>query len=267
MNENVFLPTLLVVVILWEFIFPVYHGVNVISARRLGNVALFPLNLIISALMKPQLFALIPLTYFAFDHGLFSPLEGHPWLYASISFILLDFSMYLQHRLLHANRLLWRMHSLHHSDSAVDFTTYFRHHPLETICSGLMTFITAIFLGVTPAILAIYLLVNNAMQLFQHSNIRLPKQIEWIEILFVTPAFHVQHHHIEKKVADTNFSTVFTLWDRLFGTHLKGNGEINKFGISGFEDELSQSIGTMLAMPVIIYNGKKLFPPDKHEIK
>ncbi len=218
--------------------------------------------MITSALLKPQLLALISLMYFDFGHGLLSSLASYPLLHGSFSFVLLDLGMYFQHRLLHANGFFWNMHSLHHSDTAVDFTTYFRHHPLETFISGAMTLLIVALFGVTPAILATYLLVNNAMQLFQHSNIRLPKQIEWIETLFVTPAFHAQHHCIERKVADTNFSTVFTFWDRLFGTYLKGDGKVKRFGVPGFEDEASQSINVMLAMPFIVSRGKKVFPPS-----
>jgi sterol desaturase/sphingolipid hydroxylase (fatty acid hydroxylase superfamily) len=257
MNEQFILPALLVTVILWEIAFPAQRGVNVISSRRFGNLALFPISMIISALMRPQLLALLPILYFDFGSGLLSPLAGHPVLYWMFAFLLLDLSMYLQHRLLHTSGFLWSMHALHHSDTAVDFTTYFRHHPFETLISAVMTFLIAAFFGVTAAMLAFYLLINNAMQLFQHSNVRLPKRLEWIETIFVTPSFHIEHHRIEREIADTNYSTVFTLWDMLFGTYRKGERKGTRFGIPGFEDESSQSVGVMLAMPLTILRKKR----------
>jgi sterol desaturase/sphingolipid hydroxylase (fatty acid hydroxylase superfamily) len=243
---------------MWEFLFPAQRGVSVLSSRRFGNITLFPLSMIISALMKPQLLALLPLMYVNFEHGLLAPLAPHREMYWALSFLLLDLSMYLQHRLLHAHQLFWSFHALHHSDSAVDFTTYFRHHPLETLVSGVMTLVIAVILGATPIMLAAYLLVNNAMQLFQHSNIRLPLQLQWIALFFVTPAFHAQHHLIERKVSDTNFSTVLTVWDKIFKTYSKSDMKPKQFGMSGFEDEGAQSIGTMLIMPLLVYGKKKV---------
>ena len=257
MNEQLILPLLLTTVIVWEILFPAQRGVKIVSSRRFGNSASFPMSMLISALMRPQLLALLPLLYLDFGLGLLAPISGHPLLYAGVSFLVLDLSMYLQHRLLHANGFLWSMHALHHSDTAVDFTTYFRHHPLETIISAASTFLIAVGFGVSASMLAFYLLINNAMQLFQHSNVRLPKRLEWIEAIFVTPTFHIEHHRIERDIADTNFSTVFTFWDMLFGTYREGKREGKEFGISGFRDEASQSIGTMLAMPFTILRNKK----------
>lgn len=126
-----------------------------------------------------------------------------------------------------------------------------------------MTFTIAALLGVTPAVFAGYLLVNNAMQLFQHGNVQLPQRFRWVERFFVTPAFHAQHHSIDRSVSDTNFSTVFTVWDRIFGTYRSVENQPKQFGIREFESPYAQSIGTMMAMPGLVYMGSKRFiTPD-----
>lgn len=259
MNENVILPTLLLVVVVWEVLFPAVKGVLTFSPRRIGNLIFFPLNIGVSAVIKPLLVAFFSYIFFDFDRGLLLPLSAFPLVHATVAFLLLDLSMYAQHRLLHTGRFFWRLHALHHSDSAVDFTTYFRHHPLETVISGVMTFTIATLLGTTLAVFVDYLLVNNAMQLFQHGNVQLPKCFRWIERFFVTPAFHAQHHSIDRGVSDTNFSTVFTVWDRIFGTYRSVENQPKQFGILEFESPYAQSIGTMMAMPGLVYRGSKRF--------
>ena len=40
----------------------------------------------------------------------------------------------------------------------------------------------------------------------------------YIELLLVTPRYHMVHHSVERKYSDTNFAQIF-VWDRLFGTY------------------------------------------------
>jgi hypothetical protein len=46
-----------------------------------------------------------------------------------LAFLLLDCADYAFHRLSHRSRVLWLLHSVHHSDTAVDVSTNLRHHP------------------------------------------------------------------------------------------------------------------------------------------
>src|SRR5438045_1192292 len=46
-----------------------------------------------------------------------------------------SFAGYWAHRLMHSAPALWRIHRVHHADSAVDVSTGFRNHPLELLIS------------------------------------------------------------------------------------------------------------------------------------
>ena len=54
---------------------------------------------------------------------------------AIISFLLLDYSNYIWHILLHKLPILWRFHLVHHTDLDLDVTTAFRFHFGEMIGS------------------------------------------------------------------------------------------------------------------------------------
>jgi sterol desaturase/sphingolipid hydroxylase (fatty acid hydroxylase superfamily) len=55
--------------------------------------------------------------------------------------------------------------------------------------------------------------------IFQHSNLRLPRAFERpLSYLLITPSIHWVHHHAVQRDTDSNYGTVLSLWDRLFGS-------------------------------------------------
>ena len=62
------------------------------------------------------------------------PRIGAPaWVQWMLTFAVLDGTAYVLHRLSHSVPWLWRLHAVHHSDTEVDATTCYRHHPLESL--------------------------------------------------------------------------------------------------------------------------------------
>ena len=58
--------------------------------------------------------------------------------------------------------------------------------------------------------------------IFHHSNLRIPTVIESrLSKVIVTPSLHWVHHHAVRKDTDSNYSTIFSFWDRLFSTRSK----------------------------------------------
>jgi sterol desaturase/sphingolipid hydroxylase (fatty acid hydroxylase superfamily) len=58
-----------------------------------------------------------------------------------------------------------------------------------------------------------------AAAIFHHSNLRLPSALEAaLSRVIITPSIHWVHHHRVKADTDSNYGTVFSFWDRLFGT-------------------------------------------------
>jgi sterol desaturase/sphingolipid hydroxylase (fatty acid hydroxylase superfamily) len=66
---------------------------------------------------------------------------------------------------------------------------------------------------------ALYELVFQASTLFHHSNVRLPIRIERVlNLAFVTPRMHGIHHSQVREETNSNYSVVFSWWDRLHRT-------------------------------------------------
>jgi sterol desaturase/sphingolipid hydroxylase (fatty acid hydroxylase superfamily) len=70
---------------------------------------------------------------------------------------------------------------------------------------------------ITPIVLAVgapafsiimYSLIRTAVDLFSHSNIVLPQNLDKVLRLFIiTPDFHRMHHASNQKYTDSNYST------------------------------------------------------------
>jgi sterol desaturase/sphingolipid hydroxylase (fatty acid hydroxylase superfamily) len=152
--------------------------------------------------------------------GLFNALDWPGWLEAVIVFLVLDFAIWLQHLVFHAIPALWRLHMVHHADLDFDVTTGTRFHPLEILLSMLIKFAVIILLG--PPLLAVVLfeILLNAMAMFNHSNVRMPRALDAVLRLFVvTPDMHRVHHSLRDQEANSNFGFNLSFWDRLFGTY------------------------------------------------
>ncbi len=188
--------------------------------RRLGNLGIWILNLILAAFVfaptntfRPQLEAAlgIALPSWPIAGGLASFVAG---------FLLLDLLRYLVHRCKHAVPFLWRIHALHHSDPDLDVTTTVRLHPIEYLLNSGVFWLTAILLGVPATVVLTYGLASFAIEAIQHGNIRLPEGLErFLQPVLVTVDTHRIHHSVAFAQASCNYSTVFSVWDRLFGTY------------------------------------------------
>jgi sterol desaturase/sphingolipid hydroxylase (fatty acid hydroxylase superfamily) len=170
--------------------------------------------------------------------------------------VAMDFVIWLQHVMLHAVPILWRLHRVHHADLDFDLTTGTRFHPIEIAASTLLKFAAILVLG--PPVLAVVLfeVLLNATSLFNHSNMRLPaaldRALRWI---VVTPDMHRVHHSVEDDETNSNFGFNLPWWDRLFGTYRaspRGGHEAMTLGIHGHTDphEVARLPG-MLRLPFI----------------
>ena len=172
-------------------------------------------------------------------------------LKSAIAFVLLDYTNYLWHILLHKLPFMWRFHLVHHTDLDLDITTAFRFHFGELIASVFFRGAAVLLIGVSPAIVLIYEIIFEAATQFHHSNIKLPFHFEKaLNKLFVTPRMHGIHHSIIKREADSNFSIIFSFWDRLHKT-VRLNIHQNEIvtGVPAYDDEKELTIGNLLKMP------------------
>ena len=144
------------------------------------------------------------------------------WTEFLLSVVVLDLFDYGWHRANHRVPWLWRMHKGHHADTGMDVTTALRFHPSELLASSLVKALWVLVWG--PSMIAWFLfeaLVSLCAQ-FHHSNIDFPDNIEpWLAGLVVTPRYHAAHHAVDRHYGDANFSTIFSIWDRLFGSYAR----------------------------------------------
>ena len=85
---------------------------------------------------------------------------------------------------------------------------------------------------------------------WEHGNIDLPLKLERrLARIFVTPALHRQHHSREARKLDTNYGTIFSLWDRLLGSYRENRSDVRiETGLPGLEESLGTS--EILALPL-----------------
>ena len=152
--------------------------------------------------------------------GIINYYEAPFWLAVIVSVVILDFIIYLQHVMVHAIPALWRLHRVHHADLDIDVTTGARFHPIEIILSMLIKFATIVVLGPPVVAVVIFEVLLNATAMFNHGNVRLPKQLDrFLRWFIVTPDMHRVHHSVEDDEANSNFGFNLPWWDRLFGTY------------------------------------------------
>lgn len=210
-----------VVIALWEVIAPKRALTVSKAVRWFNNISLVVLNTVLLRLIFPA--AAVGVATFADSQG-WGVLNYYqlPFLLAVvISVVAMDFIIYLQHVLVHAVPALWRLHRVHHADLDYDVTTGSRFHPIEIILSMLIKFATIVALGPPVVAVIIFEVILNAMAMFNHGNISLPKAMDRVVRLFVvTPDMHRVHHSVEDNEANSNYGFNLSIWDRLFGTYI-----------------------------------------------
>lgn len=185
--------------------------------------------------------------------GLLHLLELPPLTKLILGVAALDFFGYLAHLLLHKSRLGWRFHRVHHSESAVDVTTAFRQHPGETVWRILWQMAAVVLFGLPLWVVVIYLTLSGLNAQLEHANIRLNDRVDGLlRLLVVTPNMHKTHHSRLRKETDSNYSNIFSLWDRLCGTYTpRVNFEELRYGLKGFDDADKQTLRSLLKMPFV----------------
>lgn len=248
---------MLVLIGLWELAAPKRALTISKSVRWVNNLGLVFFNSFMLRVLFPA--AAVGVAVFASEQGwgLFNYYSELPfWFEVVAAVIIMDFVIYIQHVMVHAIPVLWRLHRLHHADLDYDVTTGARFHPIEIILSMLIKFATILLLG--PAVIAVIIfeVMLNATAMFNHGNISLPKTLDkYLRLILVTPDMHRVHHSIEDDEANSNFGFSLPWWDRLFGTYRdqpRGGHVGMTIGINKYRDPKQVSwLPGMLIMPFV----------------
>jgi sterol desaturase/sphingolipid hydroxylase (fatty acid hydroxylase superfamily) len=183
--------------------------------------------------------------------GLLNRLSWNGWSKGILAFVLFDLWMYLWHMANHRIPFLWRFHRTHHSDLEVDATTALRFHTGEIVFSSLLRCIIIPLLGIKFHQLLIYELCLQPVILFHHSNVALPEKIDRIfRTVIVTPNMHRIHHSQERFETDSNYSSIFSFWDRLARTFRKrADTRTLRYGLPYLQEAKWQTVLGLLKTP------------------
>lgn len=173
------------------------------------------------------------------------------WAHAVGAVLLFDAWSYSWHRLNHEIPFFWRFHRVHHSDPKMDVTTANRFHIGEMFFSSLFRIPLIALLGVYLWELVLYETLMFAVVQFHHTNIDISEKVDRIlRAIIVSPNMHRVHHSRWQPETDSNYSSLFSFWDRAARTfRLNPNPRDIKLGLNEFDREEDQTIGGMLKMP------------------
>ena len=183
--------------------------------------------------------------------GLFAGTRVRPWMLLLLGVAGLDLFAYAAHVLLHKLPIAWRFHRVHHSEPEVDVTTAFRQHPGETVWRFLWQCVGVVVCGLPFWVVPLYLSLSSLNALLEHANVRMnPSLDKWLGWVVVTPNMHKVHHSRLPAETDSNYSNIFSVWDRLFGTFTR-RGDLGKlhYGLDGFDDSRRQRARELMIEP------------------
>jgi len=135
-----------------------------------------------------------------------------------LALFIVDFIIYWIHRGQHNFDLLWRTHAWHHSIEQMywfaGFRTSFFHSFIYNIPQVV---IPVTLLHLSPAEAGLGYSLGLLIQFWEHTN--LDVRVGPLKWLIITPAYH-RIHHSATLHRGMNLGTTFSLWDRMFGTHV-----------------------------------------------
>jgi sterol desaturase/sphingolipid hydroxylase (fatty acid hydroxylase superfamily) len=221
--------------------------------RWINNLALTLFNSILINLIFSTAIVLTATYVQTYKMGVLNMVQAPMWLKILVTVAFMDFMLYVWHLLNHEMPLLWRFHRVHHSDINMDVSTATRFHIGELTISAVIKLSLILFLGASPMGVLIFESVLVLCAQFHHSSLKVP---EWFEtlwwIFFVPPSMHRIHHSVIIKERDTNYGTIFSLWDRFLGTLLTNIDQAKIFiGVGAYQKPDKLNFHQLLAMPFI----------------
>ena len=145
----------------------------------------------------------------------FYQIKSEIWMYV-LAFIGLDFAGYWSHRWSHEINIFWNRHIIHHSSEEFNLSCALRQSISNIFAIFTFLFIPMALIGIPTNVVAIVAPLHLFAQFWYHT--RLIGRMGVLEYVIVTPSHHRVHHSINPEYIDKNYSQVFIIWDKLFGT-------------------------------------------------
>jgi sterol desaturase/sphingolipid hydroxylase (fatty acid hydroxylase superfamily) len=149
------------------------------------------------------------------QHWALVKIQSGFWMYL-VAFVALDFMGYWVHRIQHRVNFFWNAHLVHHSSEEFNLACALRQSISSIVRIFTIFLLPAALLGVPAKVIAIVAPLHLFAQFWYHT--RHINKMGWLENIIVTPSHHRVHHAINPEYMDRNFSQIFIIWDKLFGT-------------------------------------------------
>jgi sterol desaturase/sphingolipid hydroxylase (fatty acid hydroxylase superfamily) len=204
----------------FEHIFPQQKKYNS-GKRELANLLIGILNVLLLFIPSVIMVQVIELSA-QFNFGLLHFIKIPFALNVLFTILVMDLGMYWWHRFNHSTRLFWHFHKFHHRDTNMNTTTALRFHAVELLFASFFKSIYIFFAGLSFVPVLIYETLFFIIVVFHHSNINISVNFDLIyRKIFSSPLMHRIHHSNKQEETNTNYGSVFSFWDRLFGTYKK----------------------------------------------
>lgn len=165
-------------------------------------------------------------------------------------FVVVDFTHWNVHRMLHKIPFLWQFHKVHHSVKEMGFAAHLRFHWMESVVYRSVTYFPLLLIGASwENIFIVHMLVLFIGHL-NHAN------LGWdygpLKYLFNNPKMHIWHHAKElppQHPNGVNYGLSLSLWDYIFGTsYLPKEGKNIELGFDG-DEAFPQQFSEQVAYP------------------
>jgi sterol desaturase/sphingolipid hydroxylase (fatty acid hydroxylase superfamily) len=254
--EHTYLPTLIIfisffILFILEKIFPLRSPTQKLLSRLNVNFIMAILTFLIAITLVRNVSLKVLSWNSEVSFGLLHFLKDTPVLKFLFGFLLLDLSFYYWHRLNHRMPLLWRFHNAHHIDPDLDVSTAFRFHFGEVAYSTIFRAFQVFMIGPDLVLFLSYEFVFQLGTFFHHSNLRIPCKWErLLQLIIVTPRMHGIHHSQFKSETNSNYSVVFSFWDRIHRTFIRSISQDNiTIGVPGYSHAEDNHLRSVLQMP------------------
>jgi sterol desaturase/sphingolipid hydroxylase (fatty acid hydroxylase superfamily) len=229
-----------------------YRESSVSKAKRwFNNLTLTVFNSLVLYLVFSG--AVVTTAVYVTTHqlGVLNMVDLPAWAKLLITVAFMDLMLYIWHLLNHEVPFLWRFHRVHHSDLNMDVSTATRFHIGELAVSAVIKIALIFLLGASVAGVVIFESALVLCAQFHHSSVRVPGWFEsFFWILFVPPSMHRIHHSVVIKERDTNYGTIFSIWDRWLGTLLSNVDQDKiRIGVGAYHKLEKLNFQHLLAMP------------------
>lgn len=266
----------LMVLFIWESLHPFFNFFNGSFRNRgihyLKNLAVGVLNALLISVIFVGLWLVTSQWANENNIGILNWLDNAAGLslpvHALLAVLLFDCWLYWWHRLNHEVSFFWRFHRVHHSDPHMNVSTANRFHLGEIAFSSILRVPVILLTGVYAWEILLYEALMFAVVQFHHADIDLPPKVDTaLRAVIVTPAMHKVHHSRWQPETDSNFSALFSFWDRLFRSfRLRRELHELRIGLDEYDDPQNHTFTGILKMPFVKKPEKRL-PEEADQLK